>query len=61
MASRNVFKRIHINVTCEQYEFLAARAFVLRTSMSALAREVIEDTHKRELKAAAAARRRRES
>jgi len=33
-------------VTREQYEFLAARAFDLRTSMSGLAHEIIEDTRK---------------
>jgi hypothetical protein len=45
------FHRIHINITDDQREFLARRAFKEHTSMADVAREILEAARKREVRA----------
>ncbi len=46
------FRRIHINITPDQYEYLARRAFVEMTSMTNVARNILEAARLKDERAA---------
>jgi hypothetical protein len=53
MRVRLGYHRIHLNITSAQYEYLARRAFVETTTMADVARDILEEARKRDLRKAA--------